>query len=202
MKAKLPCLLLLGLVASAWAAQFDADGLGRDLNGWQHGKGRFQAAGTVFEATRPVSRTESGGGLRVALELRESRRGGSSAYESLVEVLVTPGGRIASLRVHGTVEGRNFDSGTVTRPDPVAVVEGTDGAEGSERETPAMDPDREMRQDLADRLARALAEARASEEVVKRDLSAWVFGSRASADTELVAGTMEVVRAMARHSGS
>lgn len=201
MKHPLHLLLLSGFASSILAGSLDVEGLGRDVNGWADGAGRFSAAGTVFEAGRPTTAPGPGGSLSVAMPLKESERG-SAVYAAAIEMTVDSRGAVSTMRISGELEGKPFDTGTVTRPDPPAALEGSAGEAAAPATIESPPPGQMMREELAGRLGSALAEAREADKVVKRDVSSWLFRSSASADASLVEGTMAVVRALFRRAGA
>jgi len=194
--------LLLALPLDA--ARLDVEGVGGDLNGWDgRGEARYSSAGANFAVSRPERRATPAGGLSVTMALREAR-GAGRVYEATIRLEIGPGGAVQAVSVDGSVDGKRFDSGTITRPEPIEPAPAADGEEVGEEALfggePPANPDQAMRQDLADALSAALARARSSEKVVKRDLSAWIFGSGASPDASLVEGTMAAVGALFRHA--
>ena len=198
-------LSLLSLVGLCHAAEIDIEAVGRDLNGWSDGVARYAASGASFEAGRPTTATDGAGNLVVTTVIRELRSG-SPVFEGTLRALVSPDGLVRTLSITGKVDGREFESGTVTRPEPRLPAEPAPAQEGDAPVAPAVDvtpvdPAKEMRQGLGEGLRSGIERARSSEKVVKRDLSAWIFTSSASSADALAEGVDAVVRAIFRHSG-
>ncbi|BCX47134.1 hypothetical protein HAHE_10420 [Haloferula helveola] len=200
MKRTLSILLLALPLADA--VEVDVDAVGRDLNGWQGSVARYSTAGAAFEVGQPIMSWDESNNLIVEAEIREIRRS-SPVYDAKVRLLVSPDGLVRRASVKGTVDGKVFDSGEVTRPEPAVIPEAPSAEEGAEGVGPVVDvaptdPDEEMRQALDQQLVAAIERARRSEKVVKRDLSSWLLSGAASEGETLVEGTAVVVSSLFR----
>jgi hypothetical protein len=197
-------LSLLALAGLSHAVELDVEAVGRDFNGWSAGLARYARAGADFEVSRPTTATDADGRLVVTTVIREKKRG-SAVFEGTLEATVSPDGLVRTLAIAGNVDGREFESGTVTRPEPLSPAEPaatpeSDAPAAPVAEVPPVDPMKEMRQGLGEGLRSGIERARSSERVVKRDLSAWIFTPSASSAEALAEGVDAVVRAIFRHS--
>ena len=194
--------ILLFSLPTGFAAEVDVDAVGRDLNGWQGSVARYSTAGAAFEVGQPVMSWDESNNLIVETEIREIRRS-SPVYDATVRLLVSPDGLVRRASVKGTVDGKKFDSGEVTRPEPVVTPETPSAEEGAGDAVPVADvsptdPDEEMREALDQQLVAAIQRARSSDKVMKRDLSSWLLSGAASEGEALVEGTGVVVRSLFR----
>ncbi len=199
-------LLLLFLVVAARGAELDVAAMGSDLNGWKGGVARYSLSGAGFEVTRPVTRTDGNGNLIVTTVIRERKRG-APVFEATLRALVSPDGLVRTLGMEGSVEGHPFETGEITRPEPVtpAPVAGetdTEPVGSTFVDVTPIDPDEAMIESLAQGLRSAIERARSSEKVVRRDLSGWIFSSEASSSEVIAEGVDVVVRSVFRRSGS
>jgi|GEM_PF-6988931 len=207
MKPLLPLVLVLFQAASLPAAELDLAGLGADLNGWtEWGVAAYGTDGAVFELARPTQVRREGGGIAIRATVREVSRAGAP-FEATLQLEASPDGRVQSVTIDGEVDAKPFDAGTATRPEPPTVPE-PDAGEGEEGGTsevaePAepFRPVAALRQDSLERLASALGRARSSKRIVKRDVSAWLFGGQASPDDTLVKGVAVALDALLRRTG-
>lgn len=198
-------LSLLAFAGLCHGAQLDVDGVGADLNGWSGGTARYSLSGANFEVTRPTTATDANGNLIVTTTIRELKRT-SPVFEGTLRALISPDGVVRTLSIEGKVDGKSFETGETTRPEPVAptpVAEGDDesAAAGSVVDVTPVNPEQDMRDSLGQSLRSAIERARASEKVVKRDLSAWIFSPDASDAEVLAEGVDTVVRSLLRRSG-
>lgn len=189
-------------VAMAGAAEVNLAGMGQDLNGWADGVGRYGVSGGKFEVGQPAIQRLADGGLKVDLPVRELR-GATAVYEAVISVTASQDGIVRTATASGEVDGRSFETGEVTRPEPVVVeAAAAEGTAATAAAVPApLSPDAQMRADLLDQLAAAIERARTSEKVVKRDLTSWIFTRSASADEVLVEGTKAAVTSLFRRVG-
>lgn len=192
-------LLSLGLASALPAASYDVEGMGRDFNGWNKGKAGYVAAGWTFEVEEPELSSDPGGNLTVRASLHQLLPRGTRPYVAELRALASPGGVIYSVRISGTLNGRSFETGEVTRPsapEPLEPAEGEEAAPGV-----PFDPDQQMVDELVSRLQSALARSLASKQKVKYDLSAWLAGGRVEDNNGLAEGTRPVVRSVFRRTG-
>lgn len=200
--------MMLMVVSPLGAADLDVAGLGRDLNGWtERNVAAYGCDGSVFELDRPVVEKRDDGSMAVRAQVREVSRAGVP-FEAKLRLEVSPDGLVRSVGIDGKVDGRAFDAGTATRPEPVATEPAGNEADAADEATPAanaatppLDPGAELRKDAGDRLASALERARSSGKGVKRDLSSWLLGGRASDDATLVQGVALALDRLIRRTG-
>ena len=188
-------------LAMAGAAELDVAGMGRDLNGWSNGVGRYSIGGGKFEVGQPGIRRLADGGVTIDVPVRELS-GATAVYEAVVTLTASQDGIVRVVKAAGEVDGKSFETGEITRPEPV-VVEAPAAAEAADATAtpPPLSPDAQMRADLLDQLAAAIERARTSDKVVKRDLTSWIFTRNASADEVLVEGTKAAVTSLFRRVG-
>jgi hypothetical protein len=202
----LPCLLVLAGLCHA--VDLDVESVGRDLNGWNGGVARYSSAGADFEVDLPTTATDADGNLVVTTVIRERKRG-STVFEGAFEATISPDGLVRRLSIAGRIDGREFDAGTVSRPEPMLPAEPVaqpaadsevESPEASVAEVVRTDPVQEMRDSLGGSLRSAIKRARSSGKVVKRDLSARIFAPLASSADSLAQGVDALVRVIFRHS--
>lgn len=195
--------LLLGLafVALARGAEINIAAMGPDLNGWSGGVGRYSLSGASFEVTRPATRTDANGNLIVITLIRERKRR-SPVFEGTLTALISPDGLVRTLEMEGTVEGKPFETGKITRPEPIVPSAAGEGeTAGGVFDVTPVNPQKGMRDSLSQSLRSAIERARASEKVVKRDLGSRLFPSEASSADAIAEGTDVVVRSIFLRGG-
>ncbi len=195
-------LLSLGLASLLPAASYDVEGMGRDFNGWNRGKAGYVAAGWTFEVEKPELSSDPDGNLTVRASLHQLLPRGTRPYVAELRALASSGGIIYSIRISGTLNGRSFETGEVTRPSAPEPVMPVEPAEGEKVEPSApFDPDQQMIDELVSRLQSALSRSVDSKQKVKYDLSAWLAGGRVEDSSGLAEGTRPVVRSVFRRTG-
>ena len=188
---------MLAFAGLCHGADLDVDAVGRDLNGWRGGLARYSLAGAHFEVVRTNTGTDANGNLIATTVIRE-RKGNSPVFEGSLRALLSPDGRVRTLSMEGTVDGRAFKTGQTTRPE--TTVPAADAGDGVVDVTP-VSPEKSMRDSFGQSLRSAVERAKGSEKLVKRDLSSWMFPSGASSSEAVSQGVDQVVQAIFRHGG-
>lgn len=187
------------------AANLDRDGFGNDLGGWTENTVVFGRADAVFEVDQPILTVDAAGNSRIATPFRQIYKG-SPVFEATISMTASPDGLVRRIVIEGTVNGRAFETGEISRPDPVVSPVEPEPAEGTAAPSPApeeprLSPDQLMVQDALDRLHTQIERARNSKKPVKRDLSSWLFTRDAAVTDVLIKGAEPVLKSLVRRLG-
>lgn len=201
MKTILFLTLMLSGSLVVRSATLDVEAVGRELNGWDDsGAAVFGAGGGVIRALKPGLRNDGEGGLEVTMRV-EQRNRGAVPYAAMVRLGCSPDGIVRSASIDGTLNGNAFSTGEVSRPEAVVPAEGGEAAAAGEVDVTPVNPERQMMDELAERLQSALEKSAESKKQVNRDVASRIFGGAKSDPVVAIEGTMPVIRALFRRLG-
>ena len=180
------------------AVELNTPAVGSDLNGWnEDGVAWFGTDGLSFRATPPVLRSLGEGTVEITMRLEEVAKR-VSVYTAEVRLVVSSDGLVRAAQISGKVDGVDFTSGEVTRPE-VAVTSAP--AEGEAVDVTPVNAEAEMQSELAQVLDSAIEQARKGKMQARRDVAARFFGSKAGESASLSKATGIVVKSLFRRVG-
>ena len=186
--------LALGCLPLA-AVELDTAAVGRDLNGWNDQKlAWFGTDGLSFRASTPEVRPLENGAVEILMKVEEVAKR-VSVYAAEVRLVVSSDGLVRAAQISGKVDGVDFTSGEVTRPE-VAVA-----AEGEAVDVTPVNAEAEMQAELAQAQDSAIEQARKGKVQARRDVAARFFGSKAGESASLTKATGIVVKSLFRRVG-
>jgi hypothetical protein len=189
--------LALGCLPLA-AVELDTAAVGRDLNGWNDQKvAWFGTDGLSFRANTPEVRPLENGAVEILMKVEEVAKR-VSVYTAEVRLVVSSDGLVRAAQISGKVDGVDFTSGEVTRPE-VAVTSAP--AEGEAVDVTPVNAEAEMQSELAQVLDSAIEQARKGKMQARRDVAARFFGSKAGESASLSKATGIVVKSLFRRVG-
>ncbi len=188
---------LLGALPLA-AVELDTAAVGRDLNGWNDQKlAWFGTDGLTFRAGTPEIRPLENGVVEVLMKVEELVRG-VTVYTADLRLVVSADGLVRAVGVSGKVDGVDFKTAELSRPE-VAVV----AAQGDDKpaDVTPVNAEAEMQAELSQALDSAIEGARTGKTQARRDVVSRFFGAKAGESASLSKATGIVVKSLFRRVG-
>lgn len=193
-----PILLALAMLTPAFAVQFDAEGFGYRLNGWNKDRTTvYEFTDAKYRTHMPTITETPGGGIFLSTQV-DFLAFGSNGAISHIDLAFDRRGTLLSAQLRTTIGKKVIDTGMVRRPEaPVAPtpIEGQPAPV-----VPAFDATSELIVDLFNRYDIEMKKITEGKDAEKRDLLSRMSGGKDARSANLAAGLRHNLNLMLQHT--